>query len=536
MASMHHCSIGWTVLVIRSNTGCFMLKTSRVTFSTPDALKYSGNRRAFLRRTDHIHCHSKRRSIEDDTAIDNQTSLALDSEPETFTIIPEGSPSATTVKTPSLPNNNAAEVHLKQAKPEDAKVASVINEAKDKSANKKRARGSRKLSDETRRRISESMTGKVKSPELRGRISAALRGRVPWNKGKKLSPETRAKMAEARFGTTAWNRGSRLSRDHRSRISASMANRILSDETRRKLQMARRRPPDPLVSMSGYTRKQNQNPNDYPLVDTKDIHQFVMLRRELQMWSSEFLQRVGRRPNMADIRRLAPISLIRKFERYAGLKESIRGLVVDVCGDQIPVRNQSHDRFSSGSDSNVRMIQVRRGAKPSGGDVTLGDSGSMAMRESGNYRSRGAEPEAAGSLSVSEFRALGAYRLMDSFEIHSFIRLRRELRDWLEHFIGKHGRNPELSDLENLSREKGDEETSKDTSEKSSSQTIRLGMSLDETTETKLRKYLSLRQNMRGLLGDVYKIDLDDAQAVENMTKRGEQLLRNLQNGNSDSS
>lgn len=87
----------------------------------------------------------------------------------------------------------------------------------------------KKLSEETRRKISESKKGKHIGPKseeskrktsnsLKGRkrpeetikkMSDSLKGRIPWNKGKTnvISEETRQKMIDSHKGKTAWNKG-----------------------------------------------------------------------------------------------------------------------------------------------------------------------------------------------------------------------------------------------------------------------------------------------------------------------------------------
>lgn len=103
-----------------------------------------------------------------------------------------------------------------------------------------------KLSEETRRRISESLKGntsrkgKIPSEETRRKMSESRKGEknaffgkthseetmkklyksgtlfkkgmTPWNKGKtglKLSEETRKKMSEAKKGKIPWNKGNK---------------------------------------------------------------------------------------------------------------------------------------------------------------------------------------------------------------------------------------------------------------------------------------------------------------------------------------
>ncbi len=48
----------------------------------------------------------------------------------------------------------------------------------------KRINGTLNLSEETKRKISESHKGKILSEETRNKMSVAFKGRVPWNKGK----------------------------------------------------------------------------------------------------------------------------------------------------------------------------------------------------------------------------------------------------------------------------------------------------------------------------------------------------------------
>lgn len=82
----------------------------------------------------------------------------------------------------------------------------------------------RKLSEETRRRMSEARTGRVFSEETRAKISAALRGKT-------LSDDAKRKIAESRRGTkasaetrakmSAWHKGKKLTPEHRAKLSAA---------------------------------------------------------------------------------------------------------------------------------------------------------------------------------------------------------------------------------------------------------------------------------------------------------------------------
>jgi hypothetical protein len=80
-------------------------------------------------------------------------------------------------------------------------------------------RGGKKLSEETKQKISEAKKGKKLSEETRQKMSEA-------QKGKKLSEETRQKMSEAKKGDNNPNYGKKLPEEHRQKILMNRPNRI----------------------------------------------------------------------------------------------------------------------------------------------------------------------------------------------------------------------------------------------------------------------------------------------------------------------
>lgn len=71
------------------------------------------------------------------------------------------------------------------------------------------------LSEETRRKISEANKGKKKSPEL---IERMRQSRL----GKKNSPEARRKISEALKGHPGWNKGRQVSQETKDKISNTL--------------------------------------------------------------------------------------------------------------------------------------------------------------------------------------------------------------------------------------------------------------------------------------------------------------------------
>lgn len=94
------------------------------------------------------------------------------------------------------------------------------------------------VSDETRKKMSESGRGRVFTEEHRRRLSEANKGKIPSeetlekmsesSKGKTHSKETLKKMSEARRGKT-------LSEEHRKNISKANKGKTHSEETKQKM-------------------------------------------------------------------------------------------------------------------------------------------------------------------------------------------------------------------------------------------------------------------------------------------------------------
>ena len=73
-------------------------------------------------------------------------------------------------------------------------------------------------SEETRRKLSESLKGKHHSEETKRKMSESRKGRPSPNKGKTMSEETKKKISESLKGRTPSNKGTHISEETRRKI------------------------------------------------------------------------------------------------------------------------------------------------------------------------------------------------------------------------------------------------------------------------------------------------------------------------------
>lgn len=409
--------------------------------------------------------------------------------------------------------------------------------AKHVDSHKKSIKPKRVLSQETRQKISYSMMGKPKSEAMRAKLSASMKGRVPWNKGKKLSPEIRARMSEARFGCSPWNKGRHLNTSHREAIGNSISNnsRTCSIETRQRMRMARRRPGDGIVGGStGYGKV-----GEYPLVDGADINAYVTLRRELRVWSDRFKQRNRRRPSLADIRRFATVGVVRKFEKYVSMRDQIRGLASDVYGSvnprDVPVVPIGQVSSEPQNNNAARIVHVTKHGNPRlvpkdsfaplqkpNSPLEPNDTESV-QEDMWDAYDRPATQDVSGEghnssssvgsdelmfrrdqLSPNDYRMIGKYRLMETMDINRFVTLRKQLEKWSNDFQRKHNRKPALSDAKN---------------------------SGNVALYRRFCEYLDMRKRMSGLVKEVYGTEVDDLETLTKVNKQGKIILDALRSG-----
>lgn len=88
-----------------------------------------------------------------------------------------------------------------------------------------------KLSSERKLKISNSEKGKTVSIETREKISKLNKGKIPWNKGKQgISDETRLKLKNSLTGRKSSNKGKKISDEQKEQISKKLQGRKLTIE------------------------------------------------------------------------------------------------------------------------------------------------------------------------------------------------------------------------------------------------------------------------------------------------------------------
>jgi hypothetical protein len=121
------------------------------------------------------------------------------------------------------------------------KIGSFLTEA----GRKKVSKANKGIPKNHGNKISAALKGKPKSEDQKAKISAKLKGNIPWNKGKTgvqessrkgviVSDETRAKMS-------ASHKGKANTEDQKAKISAKLKGRVMSEETRKKMSEARKK-------------------------------------------------------------------------------------------------------------------------------------------------------------------------------------------------------------------------------------------------------------------------------------------------------
>ncbi|NBX95416.1 MAG: hypothetical protein EBQ88_01415 [Betaproteobacteria bacterium] len=123
------------------------------------------------------------------------------------------------------------------------------------------------LSEETKNKISNTLTGRIEPEETRKKKSESKIGEKNSFYGKKHSIDTKNKISETKKGTESWNKGIPMSEESKRKLSNSKKGKKLSDETKKKLSEMRKGKPKSeehklKMKLAWIERKKKMNKNE----------------------------------------------------------------------------------------------------------------------------------------------------------------------------------------------------------------------------------------------------------------------------------
>jgi hypothetical protein len=123
------------------------------------------------------------------------------------------------------------------------------------------------LSEETKNKISNTLTGRIEPEETRKKKSESKIGEKNSFYGKKHSVDTKNKISETKKGTESWNKGIPMSEESKKKLSNSKKGKKLSDETKKKLSEMRKGKPKSeehklKMKLAWIERKKKMNKNE----------------------------------------------------------------------------------------------------------------------------------------------------------------------------------------------------------------------------------------------------------------------------------
>ena len=83
----------------------------------------------------------------------------------------------------------------------------------------------KKWDDETKKKISAKLKGRT--PWNKGKVGVMA---IPWNKGTKLSEEMKAKISKSMKGKSAWNKGKQWSEEIKAKIKEGALKRYVKKD------------------------------------------------------------------------------------------------------------------------------------------------------------------------------------------------------------------------------------------------------------------------------------------------------------------
>ena len=209
------------------------------------------------------------------------------------------------------------------------------------------------MPESARIKISDAQKKRWQDPQFRANVTAAMKGKPAWNKGRTVSDETREKMRLAKLNRSlskvtrdkmsAARQGKSLSPEAAALVSAKLTGRPKSEEHKAAIAATQRRryaavrvlkaveavysqggsgdangasPPRGVAAMK---RERSQALNAFK----SELREYRSLQEELSPWTKAFLERHGRKPTTVDVQNTGITWLISRYKQYIYLRERI---------------------------------------------------------------------------------------------------------------------------------------------------------------------------------------------------------------------
>ncbi|KAK9908909.1 hypothetical protein WJX75_004531 [Coccomyxa subellipsoidea] len=280
------------------------------------------------------------------------------------------------------------------------------------------------------------------SPDLRATISARLKGKVAWNKGKKMSLETREKMSLAKQGRhTPRSVRRKMSKSHQGLTHTPETAQLLSErlsgvpkslEHREAISVAQRRrlmvtgilravesvhsaeeastsyaTKPASRGLGGRAGSSSGRMMDSVVLGTykSELREFRALQEELQPWTAAFRAKNDRKPCLADVESTRIPWLINKYKQYIIMRErllsdtqSLRTKLEKAIPDP-SMRGKEQDASTSSERVNSNTVPTSSGAGFNGRLANLPPNAPLRVRNAISaamqYRQDKAERSAA---------------------------------------------------------------------------------------------------------------------------------------------
>lgn len=207
------------------------------------------------------------------------------------------------------------------------------------------------MPESARLKISDAQKKRWQDPEVRASITASMKGKPAWNKGRTVSEETREKMRMAKLNRplsratrqkmSAARMGKSLSpeaaatvsakltgvpktAEHKAAIAATQRRRHAAVRVLRAVEAVYEASPDNGSGGVGrgnpaVRKERSQAINAYKA----ELREYRSLQEELSPWTKAFMERHGRKPTTLDVQNTGIEWLVSRYKQYIYLRERI---------------------------------------------------------------------------------------------------------------------------------------------------------------------------------------------------------------------